>query len=112
MSHRHIPRQPERGDIRMHDPQPPPVHPHHIPPHPQHSHINGSSAIPSTPGGLANGSAHPAAISPAVQTAAAPNGAGPSTIINKLNSANEQTWLLIGMLFSFFFRVPLTQTGA
>jgi glucose repression mediator protein len=98
MSHRHIPRQPERSDIRMHDPQPPPVHPHHLPPHPQHPHINGSSAIPSTPSGLANGSAHAAAISPAVQTAAAPNGAGPSTIINKLNSANEQTWLLIGML--------------
>jgi glucose repression mediator protein len=40
-----------------------------------------------------------AAISPAIQTAAAPNGApaGPTTIINKLNSANEQTWLLIGM---------------
>jgi hypothetical protein len=83
----------------MHDPQPPLVHPHHIPPHPQHHHINGSSAIPSTPGGLANGSA---TISPAVQTAAVPNGAGPSTIINKLNSANEQTWLLIGMLCSFF----------
>ncbi|KAF9529472.1 hypothetical protein CPB83DRAFT_790062 [Crepidotus variabilis] len=100
MSHRHIPRQQERGDIRMHDPQPPPIHPHHIPQHPQHPphpHMNGgSSTIPSTPNALANGSAHPNNISPAVPTTAAPNGAGPSTIINKLNSANEQTWLLIG----------------
>ncbi len=108
MSHRHIPRQPERSDIRMHDSQAPPLHPHHIPPHPQHPHINGSSVIPSTPSGLSNGAA---TISPAVQTAAATNGAGPSTIINKLNSANEQTWLLIGMLWIvfLFFLVPLRQ---
>jgi glucose repression mediator protein len=67
----------------MHDPQ---VHPHHI-----HPLKNGPNPIPSASNG--------AAISPAIQTAPAPNGAppGPTTIINKLNSANEQTWLLIGM---------------
>ncbi|CAA7264679.1 unnamed protein product [Cyclocybe aegerita] len=94
MAHRHGPRQLDR-DVRMHDPQPPVPHPHHIqhPPHP--AHLNGASAIPSTPSGLSNGSAH-ATISPAVATAV-PNGAGPSgSIIHKLNTANEQTWLLIG----------------
>ncbi|KDR84740.1 hypothetical protein GALMADRAFT_233056 [Galerina marginata CBS 339.88] len=83
MSHRHISRQPDR-DVRMHDP--PQQHPHHIP----HPHLNGNP-IPSTPA-LSNGNT----ISPAVPTAL-PNGAGPSgSIIHKLNTANEQTWLLIG----------------
>jgi len=82
MSHRHIPRQPDRPDVRMHDPQPT----HHV-----HPLINAPNPVPSSSNG--------AAISPAIQTAAAPNGApaGPTSIINKLNSANEQTWLLIGM---------------
>lgn len=100
MSHRHLPRQQER-DVRMHDPPPPPVvhpHAHSHPSHPQSHppHLNGTSAIPTTPGGLSNGSAHANAISPAVATAV-PNGAGPpANIIHKLNTANEQTWLLIG----------------
>jgi len=104
MSHRHLPRQPDR-DVRMHDPPPPPAvhpHPHNLVNHPSHPqnhppHLNGSSTIPTTPGGLSNGSAaHANAISPAVATAV-PNGAGPpANIIHKLNTANEQTWLLIG----------------
>ena len=104
MSHRHLPRQQER-DVRMHDPPPPPPpvvlhpHPHNLVSHPSHPHpphINGSSTIPTTPGPVSNGSAHPNAISPAVATAV-PNGSGPPTnIIHKLNTANEQTWLLIG----------------
>ncbi|PPQ66769.1 hypothetical protein CVT26_009755 [Gymnopilus dilepis] len=76
MSHRHISRPSDR-DVRMHDP-PPQQHPHHIP----HPHLNGAPPAP-------NGTA----ISPAVPT----NGASPSgSIIHKLNTANEQTWLLIG----------------
>ncbi|KAJ8088653.1 glucose repression mediator protein [Marasmius tenuissimus] len=76
MSIRHPPRLPDR-DIRMHDPPPPPPHP--------------SALIPQQP---------PAAtpiVSPTVS--AAPNGAlppPPPSMIQKLNTANEQTWLLIG----------------
>ena len=97
MSHRHLPRQPER-DVRMHDPPPPPApvvlhpHAHNLVSHPHPPHINGTSAIPTTPGPVSNGNT----ISPAVATAV-PNGTGPSAnIIHKLNTANEQTWLLIG----------------
>ncbi|KAF8895033.1 hypothetical protein CPB84DRAFT_1848369 [Gymnopilus junonius] len=78
MAHRHISRPSER-DVRMHDPSPQ-QHPHHM----SHPHLNGAP-----PAALPNGST----ISPAVPT----NGASPSgSIIHKLNTANEQTWLLIG----------------
>ena len=64
------------------------------------AHLNGAPPIPTTPNGT----------SPAVQTAV-PNGAGPTTIINKLNTANEQTWLLIGTLFSADLFHPPTTTS-
>ncbi|KAF8168352.1 hypothetical protein B0H34DRAFT_56825 [Crassisporium funariophilum] len=103
MSHRHLARQPDR-DVRMHDPPPPAAphpHTHNLITHPSHPqnhppHLNGGSTIPTTPGGMSNGSGHANAISPAVATAV-PNGTGPpASIIHKLNTANEQTWLLIG----------------
>ncbi|EIW86324.1 TPR-like protein, partial [Coniophora puteana RWD-64-598 SS2] len=96
----------------MHDPPPPAgVHPHplltHPPPPPGHpAHLNGGVPIPTTPGGLSNGSAHgpphpPSAhiVSPAVVPNAPPsNGVAPkpSSVIHQLAVANEQTWLLIG----------------
>ncbi|KAF9014918.1 hypothetical protein BDQ17DRAFT_1418054 [Cyathus striatus] len=96
MSLRHL-RQPDR-DVRMHDPPPPAaVHPHthNLVSHPPH--VNGAAAIPTTPGGLSNGSAHVNAISPAAVTAGpAANGTTSSSIVLKLKAANEQTWLLIG----------------
>ncbi|ESK98128.1 transcriptional corepressor [Moniliophthora roreri MCA 2997] len=100
MSLRHIPRSSDR-DIRMHDPPPPPppppsavVHPHI--PHPPHP--NGASSAPPPPPPpppptLSNGTNH--LVSPTAVTTSVPN--GPSTsMIQKLNTANEQTWLLIG----------------
>ncbi|TFK38602.1 hypothetical protein BDQ12DRAFT_683044 [Crucibulum laeve] len=99
MSLRHMTRD---RDVRMHDPPANPAHPHphnivtHPPPPP---HLNGGPAIPTTPSGMSNGSAHANAISPAVATTTAPNGVvanAPATIIHKLAMANEQTWLLIG----------------
>ncbi|KAF8887712.1 hypothetical protein BD779DRAFT_1672540 [Infundibulicybe gibba] len=103
MSLRHLPRQSER-DVRMHDPPSTTVHPHthNLVTHPPHvPHLNGGSAIPTTPGAMSNGSAHPNPIvSPATGTTAPPNGAStaaaPSSVVHRLNVANEQTWLLIG----------------
>jgi len=80
MSLRHVSRPSDR-DIRMHDP-PPHIHP---------VHTNGVSA--STPA-LPNGTVH---VSPTVAPPNGPNGVmAPPTMIQKLNAANEQTWLLIG----------------
>ncbi|KAG9310296.1 TPR-like protein [Chiua virens] len=107
MSHRHVPRQPDR-DVRMHEPSHP--HPHPLvthPPHPAPSHpphLNGSSAtLPSTPATLSNGTSHPhppanQIVSPVVVPNPPPNGVAPATssVIHKLAVANEQTWLLIG----------------
>ncbi|KIJ21344.1 hypothetical protein PAXINDRAFT_104349 [Paxillus involutus ATCC 200175] len=107
MSHRHVPRQPDR-DVRMHEPTHPHphaliTHPHPAPPHPPH--LNGSSAaLPSTPANLSNGSNHvhtvaTQIVSPVVvPNAPPPNGVAPasSSVIHKLAVANEQTWLLIG----------------
>ncbi|KAF9229813.1 TPR-like protein [Gyrodon lividus] len=108
MSHRHVPRQPDR-DVRMHEPTHP--HPHPLVTHPPHpapahpTHLNGSSAtLPSTPASLSNGSnhAHTASnqiVSPVVVPNAPPsNGvaSASSSVIHKLAVANEQTWLLIG----------------
>ena len=109
MSHRHVPRQPDR-DVRMHEPSHP--HPHALITHPPHPapahppHLNGSSAtLPSTPASLSNGSNHPhppanQIVSPVVvPNPPPPNGVAPasSTVIHKLAVANEQTWLLIGV---------------
>ncbi|KIL61930.1 hypothetical protein M378DRAFT_1056676, partial [Amanita muscaria Koide BX008] len=61
-------------------------------------HINGVSSIVNNPAAIANGATHVNPIvSPAVATAV-PNTVGPSasSIIHKLNVANEQTWLLVG----------------
>ncbi|KAF5361630.1 hypothetical protein D9758_007381 [Tetrapyrgos nigripes] len=72
---------PSDRDIRMHDPP-------HIP-HPIHT--NGASV--STPA-LPNGSVH---VSPTVAPPNGANGVMPlPSMIQKLNTANEQTWLLIG----------------
>ncbi|KAH7907526.1 TPR-like protein, partial [Hygrophoropsis aurantiaca] len=94
----------------MHDP-PHPQHPHALITHPPHPashpppHLNGNAApLPSTPGGLSNGSnhAHSASnqiVSPVVVANVPPtNGVAPSpsSVIHKLAVANEQTWLLIG----------------
>lgn len=84
MSLRHVPRQQDRD--RPHDSTPVAVHSH---PHP---HLNGSNPIPPTPNG-----SNPI-VSPAGANSVIPNGVPPSSsIIHKLNLANEQTWLLIGM---------------
>ncbi|KAF9242359.1 TPR-like protein [Melanogaster broomeanus] len=108
MSLRHPPRQPDR-DVRMHEPTHAHSHalithpPHPTPAHPPH--LNGNStALPSTPASLSNGSnhAHPTTnqiVSPVVvPNAPPPNGVAttPSSVIHKLAVANEQTWLLIG----------------
>jgi len=87
MSLRHLPRQSDR-DPRPHDPPPP----SHIMPHPPApSHLNGGAPTPA----VQNGSN---IVSPAVSTAV-PNGASSTpSIIHKLNVANEQTWLLIGIM--------------
>src|SRR5882762_5417350 len=93
-------------DVRMHDSPTIHSHPHSLP-----THINGSAvALPSTPGGMSNGSI----VSPAVPPNTVPNGvvSSPSSMIHKLAVANEQTWLLIGTLSmsvlalasNFFFR--------
>ncbi|TFY79412.1 hypothetical protein EWM64_g4600 [Hericium alpestre] len=92
MSLRHTPRQAER-DVRLHEPHA--VHPH--PPHPLAPPppplLNGNGIVPGTPS-IANGAAHH--ISPKVASGAVPtNGAVPPSI-QKLNDANEQTWLVIG----------------
>jgi hypothetical protein len=94
MSLRHMPRQPERA----HDSSLSHAHPlvSHPPPH-----VNGTSTIPTTPGGLSNGSSHPnSIISPtALPTTVASNGVtAPSSALHRLAVANEQTWLLIGEL--------------
>ncbi|EPS98080.1 hypothetical protein FOMPIDRAFT_79914 [Fomitopsis schrenkii] len=59
--------------------------------------MNGNG-VPSTPGPLTGPSAHPQPqlVSPPVMPSAVPNGAAPSSSIQKLAQANEQTWLLIG----------------
>lgn len=116
MSLRHVPRQADR-DVRMHEPSHP--HPHALITHPPHPapahppHLNGSSAThPSTPAALSNGSNHapPPAnqiVSPVVvPNVPPPNGVAPasSSVIHKLAVANEQTWLLIGVLNFFFLR--------
>lgn len=94
---RHIPRQSER-DVRMHESPTIHTHPHSFASaHTPHTHINGSAVVPSTPGGMSNGSGH-AMVSPAAVPISVPNGvvAAPSNMIHKLSVANEQTWLLIG----------------
>jgi glucose repression mediator protein len=94
MSHRHIPRSERDRDVRIHDPPNSLSHPPHPP------LVNGSAAISSTPAGMSNGSAHHphALVSPSVATTV-PNGnvTAPTSSIHKLASANEQTWLLIGL---------------
>jgi hypothetical protein len=99
---RHIPRQPDR-DGRMHDSPTIHAHPHSLPTHPAHPHLNGSAAVPSTPGGMSNGSGH-AIVSPAAVPHTVPNGVAtsPSNMIHKLAVANEQTWLLIGTVQILF----------
>ncbi|KAG6831633.1 hypothetical protein H0H92_008710 [Tricholoma furcatifolium] len=87
MSLRHVPRSSERD--RPHDSQGPPPHPHplltHPPPPP---HLNGGAPPPP---------AVPNGTSPATGNSSIPNGASAtSSVIHKLNHANEQTWLLIG----------------
>lgn len=86
MSHRHVPRQPDR-DVRMHDP-----HPHALVTHTPHAappHLNGNAAVhPSTPN-------HASAAATQLVSPTNPNNA-PASTIHKLALANEQTWLLIG----------------
>ncbi|KAF7972576.1 hypothetical protein HWV62_17708 [Athelia sp. TMB] len=87
-----------RPDVRMQDSPSMHAHPHALAPH---AHANGAANVPSTPGGLSNGSSHHL-VSPATAPAPVANGAAPpappaaSSIIHKLAVANEQTWLLIG----------------
>ncbi|PPQ62778.1 hypothetical protein CVT24_000472 [Panaeolus cyanescens] len=87
MSHRHISRQQDR-DVRMLDPS------QQLISHPPH--LNGAPPTPA----LSNGSV----IQPPVQSSSAQSAPGPSSsaaassssILQKLTTANEQTWLLIG----------------
>jgi general transcriptional corepressor CYC8 len=100
MSLRHTPRQAERErDVRLHEIHP---HPHvlgpppsHGPGHPPPPHVNGGMPAP---GALVNGPPHPAhqMVSPTVVPAPANGGQPVPPSIQKLASANEQTWLLIG----------------
>ncbi|KAK0456834.1 TPR-like protein [Armillaria borealis] len=86
MSMRHLPRQPER-DVRMHDPSPLQTHPHAHPLITHPNHLNGNAPGPATP----------AAANIVSPTAGAPNGVqAPTSVMQKLSAANEQTWLLIG----------------
>ncbi|KIL71092.1 hypothetical protein M378DRAFT_156044 [Amanita muscaria Koide BX008] len=91
MSLRHMTRPNDRD--RIHEPV------HNMISHPSHPpHINGVSSIVTNPAAIANGATHVNPIvSPAVATAV-PNTVAPSasSIIHKLNVANEQTWLLVG----------------
>lgn len=101
MSVRQTPRQSER-DIRLHEPHTPHGHPHAIPPphavaHPAHLNGNTPLVAPSAPAGPVT----PAATSTGVVIP-------PS--IQKLNQANEQTWLYIGTVFLFSASV-LTRTN-
>ncbi|CAL1697020.1 unnamed protein product [Somion occarium] len=91
MSVRQTPRQPDR-DIRLHEPHTPHGHPHPIPPphamgHPPHLNGNGHVTTPLVA---------PSAPAQVVTPAAAANGVVIPPSIQKLNQANEQTWLLIG----------------
>ncbi|KAK2462104.1 hypothetical protein APHAL10511_006567 [Amanita phalloides] len=94
MSHRHISRPSDRD--RIHEPPATVLHISHSA-HPPH--LNGVSTIVANPASISNGSAHVNPIvSPAVPTAVPSAGGAPSasSIIHKLNVANEQTWLLVG----------------
>ncbi|KAK7688149.1 hypothetical protein QCA50_008519 [Cerrena zonata] len=87
MSVRQTPRQSER-DIRLHEPHTPHGHPHAIPPpHPMAHppHLNGNTPL------VAN-SAPAGAVTPGATS----TGVVIPPSIQKLNQANEQTWLYIG----------------
>jgi glucose repression mediator protein len=103
MSVRHTPRQAER-DVRLHEPHA--VHPHPLnpqqppPPPPSQAHLNGnglgpaaSSAVPIPNGTAPHPHQLPSHISP---KAPPPASANMPESIQKLVSANEQTWLVIG----------------
>ncbi|KAF8640372.1 hypothetical protein AX17_000043 [Amanita inopinata Kibby_2008] len=96
MSLRHLSRPSERDRIH----EPPPTVVHNMISHPSHPpHLNGVSTIVTNPASISNGSSHPNPIvSPAVATAIPSVVGAPSasSIIHKLNVANEQTWLLVG----------------
>jgi hypothetical protein len=103
MSLRHLPRQSDRD--RPHETTPVAVHAHpHNSSHPQH--LNGGNPIPSTPSNTSN-----PIVSPAGANTVIPNGVPAPSIIHKLNVANEQTWLLIGMVTTLGNAVLLTPTG-
>ncbi|KAG6820239.1 hypothetical protein H0H93_003602 [Arthromyces matolae] len=95
MSLRHAPRPTDRD--RDPPPPPPPPPPHllsHPPPPPPPPHINGTTTSSSSTGPPPSVIV-PNGTSPAPHPSTISNGAMPS-VINKLNQANEQTWLLIG----------------
>ena len=99
MALRHITRPSDRDRIH----EPPATVVHNILPHSAHPpHLNGVTTIVANPASISNGSSHVNQIvSPAVTTAV-PSAVGApsaSSIIHKLNVANEQTWLLVGMAF-------------
>jgi hypothetical protein len=81
MSTRHTPRQSER-DLRVHDSRPPPNH--------AHPHLNGTPQPP------LNTSSIPPQTRSHASPAVSANGAAPTSSVQKLAQANEQTWLLIG----------------
>ncbi|KAF8624772.1 hypothetical protein AX15_005663 [Amanita polypyramis BW_CC] len=94
MALRHMSRPSDRD--RIHDP---PAVVHNIMHSSHPPHLNGVSAIVPNPPSISNGSTHAnAVVSPAVATAVPSTVGAPSasTIIHKLNVANEQTWLLVG----------------
>jgi len=108
MSLRHMPRQPE-PDATLHEPANSTVHPHtHNLVTQRNRHTN--PTIPTTPSGMSNGSSHANAIvSPTAAATVVTNGVvpAPSSMIHKLNVANEQTWLLIGSLLLFPIDFPV-----
>ena len=91
MSLRQTPRQSER-DIRLHEPHTPHGHPHAIPPHAlaHPPHLNGNTPLVAPP-----------APAGAVTPGAAAAGVVIHPSIQKLNQANEETWLYIGNVLPF-----------
>ncbi|KAF5392441.1 hypothetical protein D9757_002108 [Collybiopsis confluens] len=82
-------RHPGHRDVRMHDPPPPPPPP--VPPTTTSTAITTSTSTTTTvppPPPQTNGAP---LVSPAI-----PSAPPPHSMIQKLNNANEQTWLLIG----------------
>ena len=110
---RHTPRQSSR-DLRLHEPHALHPLPHHPPPPPM-PHLNGNGVVPTTPASIPNGAPHPhptSHVSPKGAAGLAPSASRPlPPSIQKLVDANEQTWLVIGLLYFYLSFLPYLGYG-